>query len=54
MRVFAALWTQIEMEAQAFGGEWAAVSGLPGHALPSVMKKAVESGLEALGLPTPE
>jgi A/G-specific adenine glycosylase len=54
MRVFAALYTQVEIEAQTFDGEWAALSGLPRHALPSVMKKTVASGLEALGLPMPK
>src|SRR5262249_28591866 len=51
LRVFAALRTQVENEGEPFGGEWAALSGLSQHALPSVMKKAVASGLEALGLP---
>jgi A/G-specific adenine glycosylase len=54
MRVFAALCTQVEIEARAFDGEWAALSGLSQHALPSVMKKAVASGLEALGIATPQ
>jgi A/G-specific adenine glycosylase len=49
MRVFAALCAQIENEARAFDGEWTPLSALPQHALPSVMKKAVASGLEALG-----
>jgi A/G-specific adenine glycosylase len=54
MRVFAAHYAQVENDVQSFGGEWAALSGLPGHALPSVMKKAAASGLEALGLATPK
>jgi A/G-specific adenine glycosylase len=54
MRVFAARYTQVENEAQSFGGEWAALSSLPRHALPSVMKKAVASGLAVLGLATPK
>jgi A/G-specific adenine glycosylase len=54
MRVFAAFSPQVENEAQALGGEWTALSRLPQHALPSVMKKAVVSGLEALGIPAPK
>jgi A/G-specific adenine glycosylase len=54
MRVFAALCPQAENEVQAFGGEWAMLSGLRRHALPSVMKKAVASGLAALGISSPE
>jgi A/G-specific adenine glycosylase len=50
MRVFAALCAQLDNEAQTFDGEWAPISSLPRHALPSVMKKAIASGLEALGL----
>jgi A/G-specific adenine glycosylase len=51
MRVFAARYAQVENEAASLGGDWAALSSLPQHALPSVMKKAVASGLEALGMP---
>jgi len=51
MRVFAALCPQVDVEALAFEGDWAALSGLQQHALPTVMKKAVASGLQALGLP---
>jgi A/G-specific adenine glycosylase len=53
LRVFAALCTQVENESRSLSGEWAALSSLPRHALPSVMKKALASGLEALGLATP-
>jgi A/G-specific adenine glycosylase len=53
MRVFAARCAQVEVEVRAFGGEWTALLSLPRHALPSVMKKAVVSGLGALGLATP-
>jgi A/G-specific adenine glycosylase len=54
MRVFAAVCTQAKNEARAFEGEWAALSSLQQHPLPSVMKKAVASGLAALGLAAPK
>lgn len=48
MRVFATR-TATPGEAEAtFGGQWAALSDLPELALPTVMKKAVAAGLEAL------
>jgi len=50
MRVFAAAWAEVLDEAQAFGGEWAPLEGLPRLALPAVMKKAVSAGFEALGI----
>jgi A/G-specific adenine glycosylase len=40
-------------EAEALGGEWAALANLSDFALPAVMKKAVASGLEALGIDAP-
>jgi A/G-specific adenine glycosylase len=40
-------------EAEALGGEWAALANLQAFALPAVMKKAVASGLEALGVDAP-
>jgi A/G-specific adenine glycosylase len=53
MRVFAARYALVENEAHSFGGEWAALSSLPQHALPSVMKKAAASGLQTLGIAMP-
>ncbi|MGO9172470.1 MAG: A/G-specific adenine glycosylase [Rhodomicrobium sp.] len=50
MRVFAAGFAEVQAEAEAFGGEWAPLKELPRFALPSVMKKAVASGFEALGI----
>jgi A/G-specific adenine glycosylase len=53
MRVFAAGHRQVAGEANAFGGEWAPLAGLERFALPTVMKKAVASGLTALGIDAP-
>jgi A/G-specific adenine glycosylase len=53
LRVFAASREEVLAEAQAFGGDWAPLAGLARFALPAVMKKAVASGLEALGTPFP-
>ncbi len=50
MRVFAAGCAEALREAQGFGGEWAPIAGLPRMALPTVMKKAVAAGFEALGI----
>ncbi len=50
MRVLAAHHDEVKPAAQAFGGDWAALANLSAFALPAVMKKAVASGLEALGL----
>ncbi len=50
MRVFAADCGEAVREAQGFGGEWAPVAGLPRMALPTVMKKAVAAGFDALGI----
>jgi A/G-specific adenine glycosylase len=52
MRVFAGDYHAVRAEAEAFGGEWAALSNLSAFALPAVMKKAVAAGLEALGVNT--
>jgi A/G-specific adenine glycosylase len=51
LRVFAADANADPSAAAVFSGEWAALDDLAAFALPSVMKKAVASGLEALGLP---
>jgi A/G-specific adenine glycosylase len=53
MRVLAAHHDEVKPAAKAFGGDWAALANLSAFALPSVMKKAVASGLEALGLDRP-
>ena len=50
MRVFAATRAKVAAEAEAFGGQWAPLAELPRFALPTVMKKAVASGIEALGM----
>ena len=50
MRVLAAHHDEVKPAAEAFGGDWAALANLSAFALPAVMKKAVASGLEALGL----
>jgi A/G-specific adenine glycosylase len=50
MRVFAAGYAEVRREAQAFGGEWIRLEELPRIALPTVMKKAVAAGFEALGI----
>ncbi|KAI96272.1 adenine glycosylase [Rhodomicrobium udaipurense JA643] len=50
LRVLAADADTAPSAAAAFTGEWAALDNLAAFALPSVMKKAVASGLEALGL----
>jgi A/G-specific adenine glycosylase len=52
MRVFAR-YSRGGAEAEALGGEWAALANLSAFALPAVMKKAVASGLEALGIEAP-
>ena len=52
MRVLAADYQGVRAEAETFGGEWAALANLSAFALPAVMKKAVEAGLEALGVET--
>ena len=52
MRVFAAGYAQAGREAQTFGGEWARIDDLSSAALPTVMKKAVAAGFEALGIDT--
>ncbi len=56
MRVYAAAAVQGQEadDARDFGGEWAALPGLPQYALPSIMRKAVAAGLEALGIDTPD
>ena len=54
MRVLAAHHDEVKPAAEAFGGDWAALANLSAFALPSVMKKAVASGLEALGLERPQ
>ncbi|MFT4080149.1 A/G-specific adenine glycosylase [Rhodomicrobium sp.] len=51
LRVFAADANADPSAAAVFSGEWAALDDLAAFALPSVMRKAVASGLEALGLP---
>jgi len=53
MRVLAAHHDTVRPAAETFGGEWAALENLSDFALPTVMKKAVASGLEALGLELP-
>ncbi|MFY9641085.1 MAG: A/G-specific adenine glycosylase [Rhodomicrobium sp.] len=53
MRVFAAGYAEAQREAQRFAGEWAPINELPRMALPTVMKKAVASGFEALGIVHP-
>jgi A/G-specific adenine glycosylase len=50
MRIFAAEYTVVREAAAEFAGEWAALEKLAQFALPTVMKKAVFSGLEALGV----
>jgi A/G-specific adenine glycosylase len=50
MRVFAAGYDEAKQEAQRFGGEWVRLDELSAAALPTVMRKAVDSGFEALGL----
>ena len=50
MRVFAASYAQAVREAQGFGGEWARIADLSSAALPTVMKKAIAAGFEALGI----
>jgi A/G-specific adenine glycosylase len=50
MRVLAAGHAQVSREAQSFGGEWVHVDELPRAALPTVMKKAIAAGFEALGI----
>ncbi|MGO9475943.1 MAG: A/G-specific adenine glycosylase [Rhodomicrobium sp.] len=50
LHVFAAAGGGVLEQAKAFGGEWAPLSELPRFALPSVMRKAVASGFEALGI----
>jgi A/G-specific adenine glycosylase len=53
MRVLAAHHDSVGPAAKAFGGDWAALANLSAFALPAVMKKAVASGLEALGVGLP-
>ena len=53
MRVLAAHHDAVRPAAKAFGGDWAALANLSAFALPAVMKKAVASGLEALGVESP-
>ncbi len=53
MRVLAARYHGVTAEAEAFGGEWAALANLSAFALPAVMKKAMHAGLEALGIAAP-
>ncbi len=50
MRVFAAGYAEAKREAQRFGGEWIRLDGLRSAALPTVMKKAIAAGFEALGI----
>ena len=50
MRVLAAHHDAVMPAAKAFGGDWSALANLSAFALPAVMKKAVASGLEALGI----
>lgn len=50
LRVFAAGYAQVSREAEVFGGDWTPVEELPAAGLPTVMKKAIASGLEALGI----
>jgi len=49
MRVFAAGYAGARSEARGFGGQWVRLDELPHTALPTVMKKAVAAGFEALG-----
>ena len=53
MQVFAAAYDAVRAEADAFGGDWAALANLSAFALPAVMKKAVAAGLDALGVKEP-
>ena len=53
MRVLAAHHHAVQPAAEAFGGDWAALANLSAFALPAVMKKAVASGLGALGVGLP-
>ncbi|MBT3071872.1 A/G-specific adenine glycosylase [Rhodomicrobium sp. Az07] len=53
LRVFAADADADASAAAAFSGEWAPLDKLAAFALPAIMKKAVASGLEALGLSPP-
>ena len=53
MRVLAAHHDAAGPAAKTFGGDWAALANLSAFALPAVMKKAVASGLEALGVGLP-
>ena len=50
MRVLAAGHAKVRREAEDFGGEWVGLDELPRAALPTVMKKAVAAGFEALGI----
>ena len=50
MRVFAAGYAGARSEARGFGGQWVRLDELPHTALPTVMKKAVAAGFEALGI----
>ncbi len=50
MRVFVLGHGQAMREAQTFGGEWTRIGDLSSAALPTVMKKAIAAGFEALGL----
>lgn len=50
LRVFAAGYAQARREAQTFGGEWVRLGDLPAAALPTVMKKAIASGLNMPGI----
>ena len=54
MRVLAAHHNEAGPSAKAFGGEWAPLANLRAFALPAVMKKAVASGLDALGVEPPD
>jgi A/G-specific adenine glycosylase len=53
LRVFART-SRNSSEANAHEGEWAGLANLKAFALPAVMKKAVASGLEALGIEAPD
>ncbi len=53
MRVLAAHHDAVGPAARTFGGDWASLANLSAFALPAVMKKAVASGLEALGFGLP-
>jgi A/G-specific adenine glycosylase len=50
MRVFAAGYAGVRREARSLGGEWVRLDELPRAALPTVMRKAVAAGFEALGI----